>query len=109
VATEAELAKLQLAEQILASTNQLHSARSGSAINSIELGYGPRLQNMPTGDIVWIYGPFPCDSWPDLKIFRSNLKIKLAPREKLEADKATEASQRRSVLQTTQCLMRRRG
>ena len=32
---------------------------------------------MQSGDVVWIYGPFPCSS---------NLKNRLAPREKSEAD-----------------------
>lgn len=41
---------------------------------------------MQTGDIVWVHGPFPCGSWPDLKIFRSKLKGKLGPGEMAEAD-----------------------
>jgi hypothetical protein len=40
-----------------------------------------------TGDIVWIYGPFPCGKWPDIKIFRWNLKLCLAPVEMVEADR----------------------
>lgn len=39
-----------------------------------------------TGDIVWINGPFPCGKWPDLKIFRSQLRQLLLPGEKVEAD-----------------------
>ena len=39
-----------------------------------------------TGDIVWVHGPFPCGSWPDLKIFRSSLKYRLGPGEMVEAD-----------------------
>lgn len=39
-----------------------------------------------TGDIVWMHGPFPCGSWPDIKIFRSKLKNKLLPNEMVEAD-----------------------
>jgi hypothetical protein len=39
-----------------------------------------------TGDIVWINGPFKAGRWPDLKIFRRNLKEKLAPGEMVEAD-----------------------
>ena len=40
-----------------------------------------------TGDIVWFNGPFPCGSWPDLKIFRSGLKEKLLHGEMVEADR----------------------
>jgi len=40
-----------------------------------------------TGDIVWINGPFPCGSWPDVNIFRRNLIHMLLPGEKVEADK----------------------
>jgi hypothetical protein len=39
-----------------------------------------------TGDIVWIYGPFACGRWPDMKIFKSKLINKLLPGEKVEAD-----------------------
>jgi hypothetical protein len=39
-----------------------------------------------TGHIVWIHGPFPCGPWPDLKIFRSNLKNRLCPGEMVEAN-----------------------
>jgi hypothetical protein len=39
-----------------------------------------------TGDIVWINGPFKAGKWPDLKIFRRNLKQQLAPGEMVEAD-----------------------
>ena len=39
-----------------------------------------------TGDIVWIYGPFPCGKWPDIKIYRRRLKHMLRPGEMVEAD-----------------------
>jgi hypothetical protein len=39
-----------------------------------------------TGYIVWVNGPFPCGSFPDIKIFRSALKYKLRAGEKVEAD-----------------------
>jgi hypothetical protein len=39
-----------------------------------------------TGDIVWVNGPFKCGPWPDLSIFRINLKNLLLPREQVEAD-----------------------
>lgn len=39
-----------------------------------------------TGDIVWINGPYPCGSYPDLKIFRLKLKNMLLPGEMVEAD-----------------------
>ena len=39
-----------------------------------------------TCDIVWINGPFKCGTWADVKIFRRNLKQKLAPGEMVEAD-----------------------
>ena len=38
------------------------------------------------GDIVWINGPFPCGSWPDIKIFRERLMHALPQGEKAEAD-----------------------
>jgi hypothetical protein len=40
-----------------------------------------------TGDIVFVNGPFPCGKWPDLKIFRRDLKNVLLPNEKIEADR----------------------
>jgi hypothetical protein len=40
-----------------------------------------------TGDIVWIHGPFPCGSHPDLKIYRLGLKTKLLRGEKVVADR----------------------
>ena len=40
-----------------------------------------------SGDIVWIHGPFPCGSWPDLKVFRNALDDELADGEMVEADK----------------------
>lgn len=39
-----------------------------------------------TGHIVWINGPFPCGSWPDINIFRNNLMFKLGPAERVQAD-----------------------
>ena len=39
-----------------------------------------------TGCIVWVNGPFPCGSWPDLKIARADIFHKLAPGEKILAD-----------------------
>ncbi len=39
-----------------------------------------------TRDIVWINGPFKAGKWPDLKIFRRNLKQQLLPGEMVEAD-----------------------
>ena len=39
-----------------------------------------------TGDIVWIYGPFPCGRYTDLVIFRRRLKHMLDVDEMVEAD-----------------------
>ena len=39
-----------------------------------------------TGDICWTNGPFPCGAWPDISIFRKDLKGKLKRGEKVEAD-----------------------
>jgi hypothetical protein len=39
-----------------------------------------------TGDIVWVNGPFKCGDWPDINTFRLDLKGRLAPGEKVEAD-----------------------
>ena len=39
-----------------------------------------------TGWIVWVNGPYPCGSWPDLKIARHRLVHKLVPGEKFVAD-----------------------
>jgi hypothetical protein len=39
-----------------------------------------------TGWIVWVNGPYPCGSWPDIKIFRHHLKAKLHVGEMVEAD-----------------------
>lgn len=39
-----------------------------------------------TGDIVWINGPFKCGRWPDIKIFRRNLRQLLQPGEQVECD-----------------------
>jgi hypothetical protein len=40
-----------------------------------------------TGNIVWIHGPFPCGSFPDLKIFRLGIKHVLRRGERVWADK----------------------
>ena len=39
-----------------------------------------------TGHIVWIHGPFPCESWPDMKNFRHVMIHFLGPGERVEAD-----------------------
>lgn len=39
-----------------------------------------------TGDIVWVNGPFPAGKWPDINIYRRNLKAMLLPGEMVEAD-----------------------
>ena len=39
-----------------------------------------------TGEICWINGPFACGRWPDIKIFRRNLKHLLDPGEMVECD-----------------------
>jgi hypothetical protein len=39
-----------------------------------------------TGHIVWVNVPFKCGAWPDLNIFCRDLKDRLAPGEKFEAD-----------------------
>jgi hypothetical protein len=39
-----------------------------------------------TGMIVWKNGPYPCGTWPDLKIARNRLLPKLPPNEKVLAD-----------------------
>lgn len=39
-----------------------------------------------TGHIVWVFGPFPCGSHPDLTIFRLRMKAALLPGEKVVAD-----------------------
>jgi hypothetical protein len=40
-----------------------------------------------TGMIVWFNGPFPAGRWPDINIFRRNLKNMLLPGEMVEADR----------------------
>jgi hypothetical protein len=42
--------------------------------------------NIRTGDICWISGPFPPGDWNDLEIFRFALKLRLDPKERVEAD-----------------------
>ena len=39
-----------------------------------------------TGKIVWINGPFECGIWPDIKISRSALMLKLEDGERVKAD-----------------------
>lgn len=39
------------------------------------------------GHIVWVYGPFPCGDWPDVKIFRHRLKGLLHYGEQVVSDK----------------------
>lgn len=39
-----------------------------------------------TGHIVWIHGPFPCGSWPDLRIFRDSMQFALDDGELALAD-----------------------
>ena len=43
-----------------------------------------------TGYIVWMFGPFPCRKWPDIKIFQEKLKELLNFGEKDEADSGYE-------------------
>lgn len=38
------------------------------------------------GDIVWVAGPYPCGAYPDLRIYRDQLKRRLLPTEKVIAD-----------------------
>lgn len=40
-----------------------------------------------TGFIVWIHGPLPCGSHPDITVFRSGLKQALVVGERVEADR----------------------
>jgi DDE superfamily endonuclease len=40
-----------------------------------------------TGLIVWYHGPFPAGKWPDINIFRKELKHLLLPGEMVEADR----------------------
>ena len=40
-----------------------------------------------TGDIVWLYGPFPCGKWPDKKIFEHRMIHRLDENEMIEADR----------------------
>ena len=50
-----------------------------------------------TGDIVWLNGPYPCGSCPDLKIFRLGLKDLLGPGEKVIADRGYRGDTRIST------------
>jgi hypothetical protein len=40
--------------------------------------------------IVWYNGPFPAGKWPDINIFRRNLKQILPPGETVEADRGNK-------------------
>ncbi len=53
---------------------------SGSGLR-YEIGISLQL-----GNIVWIHGPYPCGSWPDIKIFRDCLRTYLDENERVEAD-----------------------
>lgn len=53
---------------------------------------GPGLRyeigvSIDEGNIIWANGPFQCGSWPDVVIFRSQLKQRLLPDEKVLADR----------------------
>lgn len=52
---------------------------------------GPGLRyevgiSVAKGDIVWVHGPFPCRSYPDIKIFRLRMKHRLPFNEVVVAD-----------------------
>jgi hypothetical protein len=47
-----------------------------------------------TGNIVDVNGPFPCRKWPDIKIFRCDLKNRLLPNEKIEADRGYKGNEK---------------
>jgi hypothetical protein len=53
-----------------------------------------------TGAIVWINGPFPCGKWPDIRIFRNDLKKELDNGEKAEADNGYQGEPRHIKLPT---------
>ena len=42
--------------------------------------------SLQKGHIVWVHGPFPCGSYPDISIFRQSLKHYLEKDERVEAD-----------------------
>lgn len=53
--------------------------------------HGPGIRyevgvSLQCGDVVWVNGPFPCGSYPDLKIARLMVVHKLLPNEKIVAD-----------------------
>ena len=53
---------------------------------------GPGLRyeigvSISKGHIVWVNGPYPCGSYPDVKIFRDGLKKELLPGEVVLADR----------------------
>jgi len=45
------------------------------------------------GHIVWVHGPFPCGSYPDISIFRHTLKHYLEENERVEADNGYNGEQ----------------
>lgn len=47
---------------------------------------------MNGGNIAWAYGPFSCGFFTDLRIFRSNLRNKLFPNEKVFAEQVYRVS-----------------
>lgn len=60
---------------------------------------GPGLQYevvvwINAGDIVLYHGPFPCGSFPDIKIFRLGVKLALGPGEKVVADQGYKGDTR---------------
>ena len=55
-------------------------------INAAGLRYEIGI-SLDTGDIVWVYGPFPCGSNPDVSIFRKGMKLELCENERVIADK----------------------
>lgn len=60
------------------------------AFNSYKFKYsGLRYEvgnNIRTGDLCWINGPFPAGDWPDIEIFRLSLKHLLGENERVETD-----------------------
>ena len=55
---------------------------------------------MQTGHIVWVYGPFPCGAWPDLKMFRRKLMHMLEFGECVEADKGYMGEEHHTKVKT---------
>ena len=53
-------------------------------------GAGVRYElgvSLDTGDIVWVHGPYPCGSNPDVTVFRKGMKTVLDNEERAIADK----------------------